>query len=68
MDTPNFSALDQRIEWLLSSLYRLSKQNRLLRAREQQLQLERRQLIEKNELARRKVEAMISSLKALEQE
>ncbi|MDD7805815.1 MAG: TIGR02449 family protein [Endozoicomonas sp. (ex Botrylloides leachii)] len=68
MDTPNFSALDQKIENLLSLCQKLKKQNAQLRAREERLQAERQQLIGKNAIARARVEAMISSLKTLEQE
>ena len=46
----------------------LKAQNRLLRQSEQAWREERAHLIEKNEMARVKVESMISRLKALEQD
>ena len=68
MNTPDLNALDQKIKNLVALCQKLKEQNRQLRSREQILQAEREQLIEKNAIARSKVEAMISRLKALEHE
>ena len=46
----------------------LNRQNGLLIAQEKTWREERAHLIEKNEIARHKVESMISRLKALEQD
>ena len=48
-------------------LARLKDENASLRARQESLVSERAELIEKTELARNRVEAMISRLKAMEE-
>lgn len=70
-DTPldaDLDALGDRVERLLWRLEELQQQNRQLRLSERHWRQERAELIEKNELARSKVEAMILRLKALEQD
>jgi cell division protein ZapB len=59
-------ALEVRVEELIRACSHLNAENRALRDREQGLLSERASLIEKNELARTRVEAMISRLKSLE--
>jgi len=59
-------ALELRVEELIRVCHQLQADNRSLRAREESLLAERANLIEKNELARNRVEAMISRLKSLE--
>lgn len=61
MKNTDLPALVQAVERLIQRNTELSTQNKALRE-------ERGQLIEKNEIARQKVEAMISRLKALEQD
>ena len=68
MDTSQLQRLAAKLDELLEHYTRLKTQNRLLLANEKAWREERAQLIEKNELARQKVEAMISRLKALEQD
>lgn len=68
MDNPELQRLAAKLDELLEHHERLKAQNRLLLANERAWREERAQLIEKNELARQKVEAMISRLKALEQD
>lgn len=68
MDTTELQRLAAKLDELLEHHERLKAQNRLLLANERAWREERAQLIEKNELARQKVEAMISRLKALEQD
>ena len=60
-------SLESRLEELLHACDRLSAENRSLRERQDALVAERAALIEKNELARTRVEAMINRLKAMEQ-
>ncbi|WP_230400372.1 TIGR02449 family protein [Zooshikella ganghwensis] len=60
--------LHHKIDELLALCQELLEENQTLKASEQAWREERAQLVEKNELARSKVEAMISRLKALEQE
>ena len=58
--------LGERIDKLMDLVRRLADENRSLRAGQEQLANERAQLINKNELARSRVEAMIHRLKSLE--
>lgn len=60
-------SLERRIDALLSLCDRLREENRVLRASQEQLNSERAALLEKNDLARSRIEAMISRLKAMEQ-
>ncbi|MEB6588986.1 MULTISPECIES: TIGR02449 family protein [Pseudomonas] len=57
-----------RFELLIERIEQLKRQNALLVAQEKSWREERAHLIEKNEIARRKVESMILRLKALEQD
>ncbi len=59
--------LEAQVGALLAAMSRLRKENRSLRAQQEQLVAERARLIEHSELARTKVEAMVARLKALEQ-
>ena len=58
--------LATRVEKLLAVTRRLAEENRRLREGQEQLASERAQLLNKNELARTRVEAMIQRLKSLE--
>lgn len=58
--------LEYRIEELIRSVERLKEENRSLRVQQESMTTERAQLIERNELARTRVEAMINRLKAME--
>lgn len=66
MDEVDLKKLERRIDELISIVERLRVENRLLREQNDVLRLERTRLIEKTELARNRVEAMISRLKAME--
>lgn len=59
-------ALESRVEELIRACSHLKDENRSLKAREEDLLSERADLIEKTELARDRVEAMIARLKSLE--
>jgi cell division protein ZapB len=59
--------LEVRLEELVRSIERLKEENRSLRNQQDSLVTERAGLIEKNELARNRVEAMIGRLKSMEQ-
>lgn len=58
--------LEHRIDELVQVTNRLRDENRALRAKQSQLMLERAKLAEKNDLARTRVESMISRLKSME--
>ncbi|HCE41372.1 MULTISPECIES: TIGR02449 family protein [Alloalcanivorax] len=60
--------LEARVDELLRISAHLRQENRLLRERETRLLDERTQLIKKNDLAKSRVEAIITRLRSLEQE
>jgi cell division protein ZapB len=68
MEDADLQKLTARFEQLIQRIEQLKAHNRLLLASEKAWRDERGQLIEKNELARQKVESMILRLKALEQD
>lgn len=68
MDETVLKHLERRVDELLARLNALNSENRSLRESQAALITERARLIEKTELARTRVEAMISRLKAMEQE
>lgn len=60
--------LERQIDELLVLTAVLSKENRALRTQQKNWSTERAKLIEKNELAKSRVESMIMRLKALEKD
>jgi cell division protein ZapB len=60
------TALGQQLDQLLDTVRRLTEENRSLRRSQEQLSGERAGLLERNEQARSRVEAMIQRLKSLE--
>ncbi|HWD30087.1 TIGR02449 family protein [Pseudomonas sp. P66] len=68
MQENDLQTLMGRFELLIERVEQLKRQNALLLAQEKSWREERAHLIEKNEIARRKVESMILRLKALEQD
>jgi cell division protein ZapB len=68
MDDVDIKQLESRVETLLRTVEHLREENRSLREHQQSLMTERAQLIEKTELARSRVEGMITRLKSMEQE
>ncbi len=61
-----FSQLEQRVDELIVLVERLGSENTLMRERQNMLVEDRARLIEKAELARSRVEAMLIRLKAME--
>jgi cell division protein ZapB len=59
--------LERGVERLLHLCQRLREENASLRTRQEALVAERGDLIEKNEQARSRVEAMLSRLRAMEE-
>src|SRR5690606_23446284 len=66
MEQPEITTLIEKVDRLIDLCDQLQLQNRQLLAQERNWREERLQLIEKNDLARQKVEAMILRLKSLE--
>jgi len=66
---PNFDVdtLERQVEELIRACRLLREENASLRARQDILVVERAELIEKTELARSRVESMISRLKSMEE-
>ncbi len=59
--------LSRKIAELVALTRKLDEENRQLRAKSHQLEGEHLALISKNDLARQRIEAMITRLKAMEQ-
>jgi len=67
-ETDQLTQLEEQIDELLVLTKVLGKENRALRTQQQNWSMERAKLIEKNELAKSRVESMITRLKALEKD
>jgi len=68
MSGDEWNTLENKINELIELCAVLTKENRALRTQQQNWTTERAKLIEKNELAKSRVESMITRLKALEQD
>jgi cell division protein ZapB len=66
MAVADLETLESRINELISLCELLARENGALRTQQSSWTTERAKLIEKNELAKSKVESMISRLKSLE--
>ncbi|MBF67757.1 MAG: TIGR02449 family protein [Gammaproteobacteria bacterium] len=64
----DFAELETKIDELIALVDVLEQKQAVMMAEKESLQAERTRLIEKNENARTKVEAMISRLKSLERD
>lgn len=58
--------LEQRIEELVAAVTQLKEENRALRMRQDSISSERASLLQKSELVRARVEAMIGRLRTME--
>ncbi|MBI2782628.1 MAG: TIGR02449 family protein [Porticoccaceae bacterium] len=65
MNAPSIAELENKVDRLAVLSARLKAENDVLREREASLARERSQLLEKNEMARSRIENMIARLKAL---
>lgn len=68
MEDTDLKMLESRVDELIQRLNAVNSENQSLRESQSALIAERARLIEKTELARSRVESMISRLKAMEQE
>jgi len=66
LDNTDLRALESQVDELIQTCEQLSSENQALRDQQSTLVAERASLIEKSELARSRVEAMIARLKAME--
>lgn len=68
-NTPRMEEMDileRRVGELISLAEQLSRENKALRTQQENWSVERAKLIEKNELAKSRVESMIGRLRSLE--
>jgi cell division protein ZapB len=65
-DPVDLRSLESQVDELIQTCDQLTDENRALRDQQSTLVAERASLIEKSELARSRVEAMIARLKAME--
>lgn len=68
MNPLDFKELEARVDDLVALCERLGRENDALQNRTADWAMERARLIEKNELAKSRIEAMIGRLRALEQD
>ncbi len=68
MASADWGALEDRVDELIDLTNVLARENKALKTQQQNWTTERAKLIEKNELAKSRVESMITRLKALEQD
>ena len=66
MAEDQLKALEAKIDELITLCADLNRENHMLKSKSADWQRERQSLIDKNELARSKVESMIDRLRALE--
>lgn len=66
MSSSGLALLEDKIDALIELCAALAVENRALREKQESLTADRAKLIEKNELAKTRVESMINRLKALE--
>ena len=67
MAEQQITALEQKVDELIKLCELLNNENNALKSKSANWNLERSKLVEKNEIARAKIEAMITRLKSLEQ-
>lgn len=66
MSSANLITIENRLDELIHLCVKLERENASLRAKESVWEQERMRLVEKNEIARKRVEAMIQHLKELD--
>ncbi|TAM43614.1 MAG: TIGR02449 family protein [Gammaproteobacteria bacterium] len=66
VDNEDIKALEQRIDQLIAACQRLRQDNQLLRSENENLSQKHTRLVEKTQVARTRIEAMIGRLKSLE--
>lgn len=66
--TTDFARLEAQVEKLIKTCDQLKSENTLLRERQMALVAERARLVEKHDLARVRVDSMITRLRSLEVE
>lgn len=67
MEQPELQALADKLDRLIERCQKLEQDNAAMRELQDDWNRERAQLLQKNDLAKHKIEAMIGRLRALEQ-
>lgn len=67
MSEDKFQALNEKVEALIALCVEMKQENQLLRANEENWHSEKRELMEKNKVAKSKLESIVARLKALEE-
>ena len=67
MSEDKFQALNEKVEALIALCVEMKQENQLLRANQENWHGERRELMEKNKVAKSKLESILARLKALEE-
>ena len=66
MESAGTEQLEQQLDSLIQRYQELREENRKLRTNKDELEGERQKLLDKNEMATAKIEAMINRLKSME--
>ena len=66
MATNDLEALEEKVDELIALSEVLAEENQVLKAKQQSWTTERAKLVQKNELAKTRVESMIARLRALD--
>lgn len=67
MNDSTIKRLEEKVDALIQLCAGMKKENQILREKEQHWQLERSNLLDKNQLARTRLERVLDRLKSLEQ-
>ena len=67
MSEDKFQSLKEKVDALIALCGEIKQENQLLRANEENWHGERRELMEKNKVAKSKLESILARLKALEE-
>jgi cell division protein ZapB len=67
MSEDKFQSLKEKVDALIALCGEIKQENQLLRANEENWQGEKRELMEKNKIAKSRLESILARLKALEE-
>lgn len=68
MSEPSFKSLEEKVDALIQLCESMKRENQTLREKERHWQVERHNLLSKNQLARTRLEKVLDRLKSLQQE
>ncbi len=67
MEEMDFNALEAKVDDLIALCERLARENKDLREQQAEWEAQRAKLVERNELAKAKIDAMIGRLRSLDE-